>query len=106
MSPNIFSCSAEWFEKLKDEQPRVIVATWSEEGGEKLNEWLERLQKFEDEGVPVFVCDIESCPSIAEKLGARGGGETIVFERGVEKGRLSPGQDLEAELARVKEWAS
>lgn len=100
--PNIFSCSTEWFDKLSKEQPKVIIATWKE-GNEKINEWLEKLQKLEDEGVSVFVVDTESCPGIAEKLGAKEGGETIVFEHGEEKGRVIPGEDLESELAKVRE---
>lgn len=105
MCPNIFSCSAEWFEKLKDDQARVVIATWKEGAGDKANEWLERLQKLEDEGLPVFVVDTTSCPDIAERLGAKESGETIIFAQGVEKGRLAPGEDAEADLARVKELA-
>ncbi len=101
MSPNIFSCDPEWFNKLRNEQPKVIVAVWGGED-EKVNKWLERLQEFEDKGVPVFVCDSRSCPSIAEKLGATQPGETIVFTAGSEKGRLSPGDDIEGSIEKVK----
>jgi len=100
--PNVFSCSTEWFEKLSKEQPRVIIATWKE-GSDKVNEWLEKLQKLEDEGVPVFVVDTESCPAIAAKLETKEGGETIVFEHGEERGRVTPGEDLEEGIAKVKE---
>lgn len=101
--PNIFSCSPEWFEKLRAEQPKVVVATWSEKSSKKNNEWLEKLQGLEKEGIPVFVCDGDSCKSILEKLGTQGDGETIVFDHGVEKGRLTPGDDFEGDLSKVKE---
>lgn len=101
--PNIFSCSTEWFEKLKDDQARVIIATWKERGGEKVNEFLERLQALEDEGIPVFVVDCDSCPTIAEKLKVTEDGEAIVFAHGVEKGRLTPKEDIEGSLKMVKE---
>lgn len=100
---NVFSCSDEWFKKLAKEQPKVVVAVWSEASGAKTNEWLERLQKLEDEGVPVFVCDGDSCPAIAEHIGAKAG-ETVVLEHGVEKARLTPGEDLDVELGKVREW--
>ncbi|MDD5045371.1 MAG: hypothetical protein PHI12_06695 [Dehalococcoidales bacterium] len=103
MSPNVFSCSAEWFEKLKAEQPKVVVATWSEKAGAKNNKWLERLQELEKEGIPIFVCDGDSCKSILDKIGTQGAGETIVFGHGVEKGRLMPGENLEDDLGKVKE---
>ena len=103
MCPNIFSCSAAWFEKLSQEQAKVVVAVWSESGGPKTNEWLERLQKLEAEGTPVFVCDGDSCPSIAQQINAKAG-ETVVLEHGQEKARLTPGEDLEAELTKVREW--
>ena len=104
--PNIWSCDAAWFEKLKNEQPKVIVAVWDRESeSDKVNEWLEKLQKFEDEGTPVFVCD-KSCPGIVEKLGAKEGGETIVYAKGIEKGRLlHPSEDIEGSLSKVKELA-
>jgi hypothetical protein len=35
--PNIFSCDADWFTRLKDEQPKVIVAVWAGED-EKVSE--------------------------------------------------------------------
>ena len=100
--PNIWSCDAEWFIKLRDEQPKVVVAMWSGDD-ERVNEWLEKLQAIEKEDVPVFVCDIQSCPAIGEKIGAKEGGETIIFKHGVETGRLAPGEDLETELAKVRE---
>lgn len=100
--PNIFTCDSAWFTKLIEEQPKAIVALWAGED-EKVNQWLEKLQALEDEGIPVFVCDVQSCPGIAEKLGAKGGGETIVFQHGEEKGRITPAEDFEAELSKVKE---
>lgn len=103
--PNIFSCNTEWFERLKEDQPKVVIAAWKE-GNDRLNEWLEKLQKLEDEGVAVFVVDGDSCPSIIEKIGTKEDGETIVFENGVEKGRLTPSEDLEAELEKVKAYFS
>lgn len=101
--PNIFSCSADWFKKLKDEQEKVVIATYQDSGGDKVNEWLEKLQKLEEEGVPVFVVDCDSCPKIAESIGVKEVGETIVLAHGVEKGRVSPGEDIEGNLNKVKE---
>jgi hypothetical protein len=100
--PNIFSCDADWFIKLKDEQPKVIVAVWAGED-EKVNNWLENLQKFEDKGVPVFVCDTRSCPTIAERLGAKEAGETIVFNKGIEKGRIVPTEKIEENIQKLSE---
>jgi hypothetical protein len=106
--PNVFSCNDQWFNRLKGEQPKVVIATWREAGGEKvsggkLNEFLERLQKFEDEGVPVFVVDCDSCPTIAEQLKVTEGGETVVFTGGVERGRTVPTDEgIEASLTEVK----
>lgn len=101
--PNIFTCDAEWLEKLKKEQPKVVVALWKKEGGENINKWLETLQKLEHEGTPVFVCDGDSCPGISEKLGTNEAGETIVFSQGIEKGRVKPGENIEESLSKVKE---
>ncbi len=100
--PNIFSCSDEWFNKLAKGEPKVVVAVWSESGGPKTNDWLERLQQLEKEGTPVFVCDGDSCPAIAQRINAKAG-ETVVLEHGVEKSRLTPGEDLDAELGKVRE---
>ena len=104
MAPNIFSCDPEWFKKLKDSQEKVVIASWCG-GDEKCNQWLEKLAKLENEGLPVFVCDINSCPSIAESIKVTSPGETVVFSGGEEKGRLVPGEDFESDLKRVKELA-
>lgn len=101
--PNIFSCSLEWFERLKDEQPKVIITTWKEAGGEPVNKFLERLQTLEDQGVSIFVVDCDSCPTIAEKLKVTEIGETIIFTNGIEKGRVIPDEKtIEESLKRVK----
>jgi endo-alpha-1,4-polygalactosaminidase (GH114 family) len=106
--PNIFSCSTEWFKRLKEQQPKVVIATWKEAGGEKvsadkLNEFLEKLQKLEDGGIPIFVVDCDSCGTIAQELKITEAGEVIVFNNGVEKGRVVPTDDkIEADLSEVK----
>jgi hypothetical protein len=103
VSPQIFTCDPEWLSKLKDEQPKVVVALWTGQD-ENVNKWLEQLQKIEDEDVPVFVCDAVSCGAIKETLGANEGGETIVFRQGKEVGRLKPSENIEADIARVREF--
>ena len=102
MSPNIFSCDPGWLKRLTDSQEKVVVTGWCG-GDEKSNEWLEKLAKLEDEGIPVFVCDKDSCPSIAESIKLVKPGETVVFNKGEEKGRLVPGDDFDSDLKKVKE---
>jgi hypothetical protein len=102
MSPNVFSCNPAWLEKLKAEQSKLVVTTWSENGRSINNAWLEKLEKLEAEGTAVFVCD-ESCKAIIDKLGTKTDGETIVFKHGVESGRLTPGDDLDKNLSEVRE---
>ncbi len=104
--PNIFSCDPEWFDKLVKETPKAVIATWNKAGGEQTNKWLERLEKLENEGIPVFVCDGDSCKNITDKLGAKESGETIVFQNGKEVGRLAPGQDSESDFNKVKEMTT
>jgi hypothetical protein len=102
--PNIFTCDQEWFLKLKDEQPKVIVTLYRGED-DKLNEWLEKLNGLEDSGTALFVIHEGSCGSaMADKLGLKQDGETIVFKKGQEVGRLTP-DDIEASLSKVKELA-
>ncbi len=98
--PNVFSCDAAWFERLRADQSKVVVAAWSEKTGQ--NEWLERLQKLEIEGIPVFVIDCDSCESIAVQVGVKAG-ETVVFANRRETGRLTPGEDLDKNLGEVRE---
>lgn len=100
--PNVFSCNPEWFKRLKDEQPNVVVAMWSSQDADRTNKWLERLQLLEDENIPVFVCDLDSCPDIAEIVGASKSGETIVFRDGKEEARLEPSEDVERDIEKVK----
>jgi len=101
--PSVFTCSPDWARQLLKDQPKVVIATWSEKDSEKINEWLEKINKLEDEGIPVFVIDCDSCPRIGEELGVKEPGETLIYKEGAETGRLTPGEDLEAELAKVKE---
>lgn len=104
MSPNIFTCSDEWLKKLMKEQDKLVITTWSEKSGEKLNKFLERLQSLEsEEKTPIFVIDCDSCGSTASSLGIKEPGETVVFRNGAEVGRLMPGDDFEGDLSKVKE---
>ncbi len=100
--PNIWTCDLGWFERLKSQTDKVVIASWCG-GDEKCNEWLERLAKIEEEGIPVFVIDKDSCPSIAESVKVTSPGETVVFSGGEEKGRVVPGDDFESDLRRVRE---
>lgn len=99
--PNIFTCDPGWLERLKATQEKVIVTGWCG-SDENCNKWVEGLAKLEEEGVPIFVCDIDSCPSIADKLGVKKGGETVIFAHGEEKGRLMPSDNLEGDLETVR----
>lgn len=101
MSPNIFTCDPGWLEKLKSTQEKVVIAGWCG-GDEKCNAWLEKLAELENEGVPVFVIDRDSCPQIAEKILITGPGQTVVFAHGEEKGRLTPSDNLEGDLETVR----
>lgn len=96
--PNVWSCSTEWFEQMVKDQEKVVVTTWREKESEKINEMLEKLAKLEEEGTPIFVIDLDSCPAIGAKLGLKEAGETIVFELGKEKGRTK----LEEGIEKVK----
>ena len=101
MSPNVFSCSEEWFTKLKREQGKLAVVTWKP-GDSTNNQRLEKLQELERAGVACFVCDEKTCPDLANSLSSQPG-EVIVFERGVEKGRVPPSADVDADVNKVKE---
>ncbi len=100
---NVFSCDPEWFDKLLKEQPTAVVAKWNKADAAKTNEWLEKLQKLEDTGVPIFVCDGDSCQTITDKIGAKDSGDTIVFKGGKEVGRLAPSSDLQGSLDKVRD---
>ena len=99
--PQIWSCDAEWYDKLKNEQEKVVVAVWSSHD-EKVNPYLEKLQVLEDENIPVFIVDKDSCGSVAEKIGAKPG-ETVIFKGGKEVGRVTLGENIEADIEKVRE---
>jgi hypothetical protein len=101
--PNIWSCDPDWFEQMVQKEEKVAVVVWS---GAKDNEYLNKMGELEKQGIPVFVCDSRTCGPIAERLGLKEGGETIVFERGVEKGRVIPSEDAEGNFKRVQELTS
>lgn len=101
--PNIFTCDPQWVEKLKKGEDKVIVAVWCG-SDEKCNRWLEKLAQMEEPGKPVFVIDMDSCPQVAESLGVKAG-ETIVFNKGEEKGRVALSDDIEGDIAKVKEYS-
>ena len=101
--PNVFTCDPGWLEKLKASQEKVVIAGWCGDD-EKCNQWLEKLAKLEEEGIPVFIIDKDSCPAIAEKIQVTEPGQTVVFVHGEEKGRLTPsGNNLENDLETVRE---
>ena len=103
--PNVFSCDPGWLEKLKKGQDKLVVATWKE-GSPGADKYIESLQKLEDQGIPVFVCDAQSCPQLAESLKTKESGETVVFSKGKEVGRLKPGSNTEDDLAKVRGMAN
>lgn len=103
--PNIFSCDPGWLEKLKKGQDKVVIATWKE-GSPGVDRYLESLQQLEDQGIPVFVVDATSCPKIADSLNTKESGETVVFSKGKEVGRLTPGGNPSDDLAKVKDMAN
>jgi sulfur relay (sulfurtransferase) complex TusBCD TusD component (DsrE family) len=87
---------------MKDSEKKVVVTTWSEKGGGNLNQFLERLQVLEKEGVPVYICDMDSCRGVAEELGIKNPGETVVYQQGAEKGRLDSSGDADTAIAEIK----
>jgi hypothetical protein len=104
--PSVFTCSPGWARQLLKDQTKVVIATWSEKDSGRLNEWLEKINKLEDEGIPVFVVDCDSCPSIEQELGVKEPGETLIYREGKEAGRLTPGESLDESLSKVKEMAA
>jgi len=101
--PNIWSCDPAWFKQMVKKEEKVAVVVWS---GEKDNDYVKKMEELEKQGVPVFVCDSRTCGPIVEKLGLKDGGETIVFEKGVEKGRVISSEDVEGNFKRVQELTS
>jgi|GEM_PF-4051935 thioredoxin-like negative regulator of GroEL len=101
--PNIFTCNPGWVDDLKNKEEKVVIATWSEKGGAPLNDFLEKLQSLEQSGVPVYVVDCDACKGIADKLGVKEAGETVVFKKGVEVGRMeNPAANVDDSFAKVK----
>ena len=92
--------------RLTESHDKVVVATWQESGGVENNAWVEKLSALEESGVPVFVCDGDSCPEIAKQLGSTKPGETIVFQKGKEIGRVIPTADSLDDIAKVREIAA
>ncbi len=101
MCPNIFSCDPKWFEKLKTDQKDVVVVGWCGDD-EKCNAYVEEIAKLEARGIPVFVIDKDSCPTIAEQVGVKSAGETVVFHNGEEVGRLTP-ESIETAVQQIED---
>lgn len=99
--PNVFSCDPKWLDHLKEEQENVVVIGYCG-GDEKCNEFIEEVAKLEKEGIPVFVVDKDSCPDIAAKVGLQNPGDTVIFSKGVETGRLTPA-DVSTAVDQIKQ---
>ena len=100
--PNVFSCDPGWLNQMKKEHETVIIAVYS--GMDKGSfPFLEKLAEIENSSTPVFIVDKDSCPLIAQMIGANFAGEAIVLKGGEEKGRVMPSDNTEEDLAKLKE---
>ncbi len=101
MCPNIFSCDPKWLDHLKEGQENVVVVGYCG-GDEKCNAFIEEVAKLEKEGIPVFILDKDSCPDLAAKVGLQNPGDTVIYSKGVESGRLTPA-DVDTAVAQIKQ---
>lgn len=100
--PNIATCDSEWNRKQIADQKEVVVVAWSKDLN--MNPLTEKLADLENDKIPVFVCDLDSCSNLTDSLGLRPG-EVAVYKFGKEVGKIASTADSSDDIVKVREIA-
>jgi hypothetical protein len=100
--PNVSTCDTDFIRDTISKSDKAIAIAWSKSA--EMNELVEKVSELESSGIPVFVLDCDSCGKVSDDFKVKPG-ETIIFQKGKEVGRVTPTGSPE-DIAKIREIAA